>query len=430
MKPADNIERQVKANPPNITTNKDTDQRILEDAFGAMDDANIQCKQDVGNTMLHRKIKRMAVAASVVLAIGLFAVFFDRATSPAWAIEQTIEAIANLDSATLHCEFSGKPNIFTLKIKRQADSWKSFSAYAESDELVGVIIGSDYYHYRKGSKEIYTCKIEDLANHERRLNLMKMWQEMVARAEWIAPLAPTLFHAAKLIASDWKEITVTDAQTGSVTAVISGKYKPLGLAFEASFDVVTKLLVSAKVWDPDAEKKGQIRITVIEYNAEIPDDIFDLEKATGAKLIKGEESQKRWDMHRKAHSIEPPNWQEALTAMKELYETYPDFINTPEAINYAGWCHTHLGQYDEAMQCYQKVIEHYKFPEWAVADAWQFKAYTFKKMGENEKAIEAFGIYLDMRGKKLEGQELTDRFNKHIKCTEDAIEQLKKQKVN
>jgi len=429
MRPADNIEKHVKNNKLHVCSSSQMDEKILGDSFDAMEQAMRQ-KQAEGRPgiwryIMHNRKARFVTLVFSALVVLIGVVILDQSVEPAWAIDQSVEALSNIETATVYCECRHFPS-FKAYIKRDIGDWNSFRAYAKTNDgsLAAVVRDNIYFHYIEGCREIYSMEMSDTGGPG-----MKFWNYGSKLAPVIGPVSTTLFKAGKLLASEWDESYVKDEESGRDIVFVTGSVKMLSSSFEVVFDVETKLVVRGKYWDnPERKGKAAISVTKVVYDEEVSEDYFYLEKMTDAKLLNVEETKKRWDLHTKAHSIGDGKYEEELAAYKELYETYPDYISSPEAINAAGWCYANLGKYDEAMGCYQKVLDEYTVPDWAMTDAWNFKAYTWKKMGENEKAIEAFETLMDLIKKRFKGKELHPNTIKHLEKIEKEIKELREKK--
>lgn len=78
MRSPDNIEKLVSVRKPNITTGSETDKRILDDSFVAMDKTirakSAQSKPNIWKIIVQNRITKLAAAAVIILAISFLIV--------------------------------------------------------------------------------------------------------------------------------------------------------------------------------------------------------------------------------------------------------------------------------------------------------------------------------------------------------------------
>ena len=101
MRSAENIERLVK----NLhdTTSNELDDRTLKDALLALDKSkttSAPIRPNIWRIIMKRPITKLAVAAVIIIAAVLSMTFLDKAVTPAYALEQTIQA--NHTIQTIH----------------------------------------------------------------------------------------------------------------------------------------------------------------------------------------------------------------------------------------------------------------------------------------------------------------------------------------
>ena len=75
MKPTENIEEFVKLEKPHVTTGSAMDKRTLDDSFAAMDETIRAGKPNAAGIILRSKAARLAAAAVIIVAVGLFMVY-------------------------------------------------------------------------------------------------------------------------------------------------------------------------------------------------------------------------------------------------------------------------------------------------------------------------------------------------------------------
>lgn len=114
MNPAENIEKQIKnfyaEKKSSITTSAKMDNKIFNDALQALEKSNKANAADLEPTIwritMKSKIIKLAAAAVIIIVItfGLTTIL-DHGATPAYAVEQTIEAIKKIETVYMKGEF-------------------------------------------------------------------------------------------------------------------------------------------------------------------------------------------------------------------------------------------------------------------------------------------------------------------------------------
>jgi hypothetical protein len=73
MKPTENIEKFVRGGKLDVTTGRQMDKRVLDDSFAAMDET-LRANKPI---ILRSRLVRLAAAAVIIVAIGLFTLQWD-----------------------------------------------------------------------------------------------------------------------------------------------------------------------------------------------------------------------------------------------------------------------------------------------------------------------------------------------------------------
>ena len=351
------------------------------------------------NIIMKSKLTKLAAAAAIIVVATLGIVLLDKSATPAWAIGQTVEALKNIKSATATGKCTLHNKTFNVKLFVKADSNKpySFNGRGESDQLICVIRDNIVYEYEIGCGEIYSYNLE---NTEGKSFVSKLWYDVMKNVPWIAPIAPTILEAAKLVASDWEEIYKKDNQTGRNCVFVTGSYKPLSTSFMMVFDLETKLIVRAQYWtNSNREGEPALKTDNIVYNTEITDDLFDLEKTTGAQVVSMEEMEKRFILWRKGIDLhDNKQYLEAIKIYQQIYDEYPQFIKTPEVLIMIAICYRQMAQYDKAIEYFEKVHREYSAPRYAILDSYRLLGRCYITTGQDDKAREAFQKCLDLIG--------------------------------
>jgi hypothetical protein len=114
MNPAENIEKQIRnfyaAKKSSVTTSVEMDKKIIDDASQAFEKSNKAntnvLEPTIWRTTMKSKIIKFAAAAVIIIAVILgLSTILDHGATPAYAVEQTIEAIKKIETVYMKGEF-------------------------------------------------------------------------------------------------------------------------------------------------------------------------------------------------------------------------------------------------------------------------------------------------------------------------------------
>ena len=424
MKPKQNIEKIIKKFDINI--NADKDRQILNELRQAQTTSKVS-EPGIFIIVALKMITKSKITGFAAASITIIAFLFGAnilTSTPTWAIEDTAQALQNIRSVTASGELAPESEDaydFKLYFKASPNNPYSFWVRAESDENIGVVRDNILYNYISGSSEIYSYDIEK----DTGIGFpTQLWYEIMKRAPLIIPTAPTMLQAIKNMAGNWEEEYEKDEITKRKCVFVSGTFEPLSVSFLIVFDLETKLIVRATYWtNPDRQGTPALNITDIVYNTQIEDEMFYLEKTTGAEIINPEESQLRGYLWNYALKLGRNNQDaEALEAYLQLYEKYPQYIKTPEALCIIARYYHDMDQYDKAIEYLEKVPRKYSFPEYAIIDAYKLLGLYNKDLGRDTEALDNFEKCLMLLNQsKIEGPNA----QKSKEYLEDQIEEIK-----
>ncbi len=101
MTPAENIDKLFKNS--NATVGQKVDEKILNDALGALPDKQSGANKNIWRLIMHSKITKIAVAAGVILMV-YWLTLSDNGISRTYAIDQTLEAMNTIKSVHFKAE--------------------------------------------------------------------------------------------------------------------------------------------------------------------------------------------------------------------------------------------------------------------------------------------------------------------------------------
>jgi len=239
--------------------------------------------------IMKAKITKLAAAAVIILIVALSITVLEKSTAPAWAIEQTIEAMKRFNAIYL----SG-----TMVMAR-----KSLEEGFNS-EIVGEIFEDGKIPFeiwarvndqgtRSGNIKIEGANgmIGVADETETRIYIPKDNTIYIQQGShiMISPWPSHDFLSEKQKESeDWNVLYGKDAETGRdrIFATCCSTKEDKSWWFE--FDSETKLLVRFKQWDnKHRQGKAQYDIKKIVYYEELSDEMFELEAPEDAEIFEG-----------------------------------------------------------------------------------------------------------------------------------------------
>ncbi|MHC4351516.1 MAG: hypothetical protein ACYS0H_02250 [Planctomycetota bacterium] len=229
---------------------------------------------------------RIAAAAVIVIGLGMAVYVIDRATTPVWAIEQSIEAMENYRgvhySGTISMSWE---NVFrglgVQELPELPESQGQFQMWAQADEKLSrssrvkmllpdnvVISGRKLQSY---------IKLGDGTTYDVQGDHMKI-------DPW-----PTseLLRILKENTDSWAELHGRDAATGKDRIFVEYGSSAENKSWKFEFDSKSKLLVSLKQWGDSDSHKGLpiFDIRKIVYFEQLPDEIFEIDLPDSSKII-------------------------------------------------------------------------------------------------------------------------------------------------
>ncbi len=422
MRPSENIEKLI--NKIQVEPRADASQRNIDDALAAHQKAkcSVYPKPNIWGIIMKKKITSLTAAAVFIFILLIGANLFT--TTPIWAIEDTAQALQNIHSIRASAVFkpdSDNAYDFTLCIKAEPNNPLNFWVCAKSDEDIGVVRDNILYNYTIGSNEIYSYDIEEKTGIGFPIRL---WQEVMKKAPFIIPQAHTMLDAFKNMTSNWKEVYKEDEVTKRNCVFVTGRFKLLSASFSIVFDLETKLVVRASYWtNPDLDGKPALDFTDIVYNQYIDDENFSPEKITDAEIINPQESKERAELWNSAIKLSRNDRDdEALEKYLELYDKYPQYIKTPEALGMIARHYRQTNQYEKAIEYLQIVPREYTFPKYAIVDAFNLLGLCYMETGRDKEALDSYEKCLMLYNQDESEGPNAEKFKEYL---ENQIKKLK-----
>jgi len=220
---------------------------------------------------------KLAAAATIVLAAVLSITFLNQTATPAWAIEQTIEALNNIKVIHLvgYAKYPDQP-------RSALEGWAMPNSTDRSVSGNFKLIEGDHHISIANEKEnvtyVYTRHPNgDVVYLTRGLNRV------------CNPFpASDLFRQFKQIGSNWIERYGKDEETGRdcVFVTFVGPSVDTASYWKFQFDLETKLPIHGGVWwSENYEGEPHFDYTAIEYGCELPEGFFDFDIPEGTQIV-------------------------------------------------------------------------------------------------------------------------------------------------
>ncbi len=159
MRPSENIENAVKK--INFTAGAKLREQILADALKAHEQTETQPAFEKPNRwriIMKSKITKLAAAAVIVIAVMVSITFLDKSVAPAYALEQTIEALKNARIVHMFCrDWDGKA--FEMWMSLNAEGYPEYCySYWPDYEITNISTPTVSYQYNKKMNRVSVNK--------------------------------------------------------------------------------------------------------------------------------------------------------------------------------------------------------------------------------------------------------------------------------
>jgi len=223
------------------------------------------------------KITKLATAAVVILIVTLGITFIEKSATPAWAIEETIEALKETDCIYIS-GFINEKNGSSGEFKQWARPNKARTRSGDcrmedpdGDIWVAIERENITYEFDRAENKVHVIKGINAV-------MLGIWPD----GDFIRKLREK--------AKDWQERYGKDEETKRRCVFITAKSSSLQESWWVQVDLQTKLPVRGKQWNnANFEGKPWIYAKEIIFNPEVPEAIFEFEIPDGAKVVYDEE---------------------------------------------------------------------------------------------------------------------------------------------
>lgn len=258
MSPRDNIEKTIKQFDIDINPNRD------EEIFDRLREAMSKSKQskpdsrpDIWRIIMYSKITKPVAAAVIIIAVFIGMNLFN--STPAWALEQTIEAMKEYQGAYLTGLCPGQTGSlvrFELWIRvNDADPSTKNILVKTDDGIIRWTQDNSTYTYIPAENTVYF--------------------ENAITIGFTHFLGPELFEILSSL-RDAETYYGFDPATGRNYAILSGSITDIhgSKSVQVEFNVETKLVTRLKQWENLPQPTLTFDTTQIRYFEQLPDSTF------------------------------------------------------------------------------------------------------------------------------------------------------------
>jgi len=276
MRPAENIKHLIQ----NLSdkTSVQMDQRVRQDMLQALAESEktlALMRLKIRRTVIKSPIAKLAAAAMIAIAIALPLAILNYTTAPAWAIEQTIEAIKGF-----HAIYGSGVTVDENSNEYEFEYW----ARPRKD---GTASG-DLRMEAKGGQIIVVNEQKNVTyKYDPHKNVVSVESGITFDSSpWVNG---EYLRKMKAGCTDWHEEYRKDELTGRDCVFVRASDRDPGnnWSYMFQFDLETKLPIRLKVWsNSDFKGKPYVTANKVVYNPVLPEGIFDFTIPEGVQVIK------------------------------------------------------------------------------------------------------------------------------------------------
>ena len=258
MRPSEDVKRLIKNVP--VDTNIQRDNEILDDVLNTFEQSqnaqSASSQPNIWRIIMKSRVSKFA-AAIIVVGVVLFFLASERLSNPAWAIEQSIEALKDLRAIYMVGAFPGG----TAEVWMRANEAGTQSIQTVVRDSQGAITWTkdgSTYHYEPGQNTVY---FENAIT--------------IGMAQWLGTDLLEMLSQAKNV----EVVRGKDAATGRDRVMLSCSmidvHGPQSWIIE--FDVTSKLPVALKQWQ-NLDRSGPPMFDAFKltYYEDLPDSMFEV----------------------------------------------------------------------------------------------------------------------------------------------------------
>jgi len=225
---------------------------------------------NIWRMIMNNKITKLATVTLVILAVVLGVSLLDRSATPAYAIEQTIQAMRSVSSVHAYCtDWDDSKGEVWVQIDSETGQEEYY--YADIGNLLIVATPQKTYYYHK-DKNLVRIRNEYVPAAEVRFS--RLFEDL---PDLIQRLNGKLEFQSEFDQDLQKQVI-------RVHAYIPARKDFAGREFIISVDPKTKLPINTDTIQ-GAPGQGVKSVDRFEYNVSIPQGLFDFEIPEGAEVV-------------------------------------------------------------------------------------------------------------------------------------------------
>ena len=305
-------ERHIKRFAKKIRIEPDAtvDERVLacaESAFGKStknQDAVSLRRPSIWRIIMKSPIAKLSTAAVIIVAVVLTIVFMEKTVTPAYSVEQTLEAMQDLRTMYMVCkDWSGDEFEMWIELNPDTEIPEYCRSYWPDSKVLNISRPDTSYQYSERANQV-------------QINSGKLYS---------IDIAPSRMFKQFLLASQQNPDSVVisyeyDRQSDkNLIVVITRGYKGDGQSYKIYIDPDTKLPVRVQGLENNILGVVIRDIEQIEFNVDLPEGIFDFEIPPGAKIINHDHNNKLLNDPQNGISTEGMTEQQAAEKIATMY---------------------------------------------------------------------------------------------------------------
>lgn len=375
MKPPEEIKNLLKQSTVFVSSEKND--KILNTALTVYEKTqkgkSARSKPNIWRIIIKSKMTKFATAGIIFAMLIGYSMLKG---TPVWAIEQTIQALKNIQTVTI----TGT----TVYYDNHAPEYKAFKCWVKLDDKNGnlqmrvespreivVVQGDKVYFNRPGSNNVKIIEGQTVHN-------LKFWYKAVELSPW---LSGKMLQILKALADEWQEDYGTHGKTGRDCVFVNCSYEQLSASFWFVFDIESKLIVEAKQWsNPNYKEPVNFYADSFVYNQDIPDEIFNFTIPEGAKVVYQKDVDRKEELMNKGMKLF--NDRQFVEALKVFQEADIPFM--------VGICYENIGEDEKAIVSFKDEIKREEDFQGSLSATYFYLGNSYMKIGQKDKAIQAF----------------------------------------
>lgn len=416
MRPTDEHKIEKMIEKANFTLQQERIEQIKGAMFAAYEQKQSlpRAEKSIWSIIMKKPFLKLGIPAAVaVFFVAL--TLFNQSVDKVWAIEQTIEAMDQLQTLQITgIDYWGSQEVpfsFSLCFHEEDDL---FDMRFESGKQIVVVRGKQAWVYWADKNVIKVY--EDVTDSEGMMRDLRFWYKIAELNPWITG---KVFVVLKAFADEWQEQYPPEGDP-SRQVTVTCSYEPLNTSFQFVCDLETKLIVEGKYWR-NTNRQGIPAFSAQSfiYNEEIPEEVFNFEIPAGAQIVHREQADQTQQRFAEGEKLfEQKKYAQAITVFQEIAE---DPSNDPhrieESLMMMGICYDHLGDQERAIEVFEKAVTEYEIKGWSEA-TYFYLGCSYLETGQRDKARRAFQNSLIL------GESARDPDAFPLKAAREALEKL------